>query len=217
MKHLNDIGKSFTLSLFIVLVRTAHQKAVHGAEVESVAWILIPQLAIIGRLSGDAVFSRNPWKTFSSWVLQAVSCFMCWVFFLGLDEFPKPPCGKEMAFFFAKVELRGWYRTFQKVIWLAVSIVNGIGLLCLRSTGEAFCCKCIHSSEDSPQGGVFCKVAKWSIADKFQFIWDAVPLMLMPWRAELKHGRRDSKKQKVEEILLGFSSLSSSYRLRQPS
>lgn len=69
----------------------------------------------------------------------ALQLYALWFVYVGMDAMAHPPCSR-WVFFFAKVDLYGWYRTFLKVMFtlsaVAVAIILYRTLRCFVAVGH---------------------------------------------------------------------------------
>ncbi|KAH7239554.1 hypothetical protein BKA59DRAFT_484663 [Fusarium tricinctum] len=79
--------------------------------------------------------------------------YAIWFWFVGLDSLPHTAC-TEWAFFFAKVNVRGWFRTFNKVslgLGMVCSTCGLCVLFVLRARAFLFIKKAIRHLRGTPQ------------------------------------------------------------------
>ncbi|KAI1395246.1 hypothetical protein F4819DRAFT_202782 [Hypoxylon fuscum] len=116
-KAINSSTIAFILANFIVLVRQSASRTIFAPEAYLLFFLLVPQLVlnIVGtNLWGGAIDTRGAIAV----LLWGAFCYyFSWFWWLGLDLLPLSGCDDEYGFFFTRVSLRGWFRTFNKVIW----------------------------------------------------------------------------------------------------
>jgi predicted histidine transporter YuiF (NhaC family) len=111
------------LSIIIVVLKQSVNRSVMGVEVAFISWIISTTLMSV---------STSKLDKFYVCVYVAIGCmysvYMAWFYYHGLDLLPKSTCADEYEFFFSKVSLWHWYRTFNKVIFTIVCLLSALGL-----------------------------------------------------------------------------------------
>ncbi|KAI0382807.1 hypothetical protein F5Y04DRAFT_279582 [Hypomontagnella monticulosa] len=126
-KAINSSTIAFILANFIVLVRETTSRTLRAPEACLLFFLLVPQLAV-NVISTDVINGSINLRGVVAILLWAAFVFYFnWFWWVGLDVLPMSGCEDEYGFFFTKVSLRGWFRTFNKVIWILADI--GIGVV----------------------------------------------------------------------------------------
>ncbi|RGP72655.1 hypothetical protein FLONG3_6663 [Fusarium longipes] len=119
--HSSTIG--LLLAVFIALLRETIQGSLFAPEVATVMWLfsllLFASLRTLNKTmpqNGNKV-TAGAFLTFRLHMLLVFAYigYATWFWFTGLDTLPHTDC-TEWAFFFAKVNVRGWFRTMNKVL-----------------------------------------------------------------------------------------------------
>lgn len=55
-----------------------------------------------------------------------IQTFDIWFWYDGIDKLPRSTCPDDYGFFFARVSLYGWFRTFWKVISVLTAVLAGL-------------------------------------------------------------------------------------------
>ena len=124
---------AFVLATFAVLLRDTIRNTLKVSEIAIVAWLLSFQVArMVPLILGIERYGMNPINQtllylFSSLTL-AGNCYFVWFWNVGLDSMPRTAC-EEYAFVFVRVDLRGGFRTFNKVWFNFFTAVQCLGLL----------------------------------------------------------------------------------------
>ncbi|KAK3358162.1 hypothetical protein B0T25DRAFT_580084 [Lasiosphaeria hispida] len=122
---------AYCAATFIAIAREAGLGTVHASEVYIVASLLGPQF----RPASQATL-RGVRPAVMQAVMIAANIFIGWFWFHGLDALPRVPCDDEWGFFFAKISLRGGFRTFSKVLWVVLTAdAFFVGFIQLLSLG----------------------------------------------------------------------------------
>jgi hypothetical protein len=110
---LAQTASTVTLATFAVLVRQTIRREITAAEVTIIYWLISPQI-----FCGILLIIRNAkqWRTgiFSILIWTAMRWWYIYFWFTGMDRLPKR-CETQYYFFFAKLDIFGWVRTFMKV------------------------------------------------------------------------------------------------------
>ncbi|KAI0122241.1 hypothetical protein F4814DRAFT_408044 [Daldinia grandis] len=126
---------TFVLANFIVLVKESASKTLFAPEAYLLFLLLVPQL-MVNIINIDIPNEHtNPHGTVAL-LLWGLFCFyFSWFWWVGLDVLPMSGCEDEFGFFFTKVSLRGWFRTFNKVLWAMsdIALVITISLTAIRA------------------------------------------------------------------------------------
>jgi hypothetical protein len=123
-KYLQGSILVFITANFIVLAREAGARSLRASEVFILMWELVP---LFGPATQFGVV--NAQQLVMNLPLGAFTFFMEWFWFVGIDTLPLTRCDDEWGFFFARVSLRGGFRTFSKVIWTLTCITSGMAML----------------------------------------------------------------------------------------
>ena len=129
---------AFVMATFVVLLRDTILKTLYAQEVALVTWLLIFQVGrlvpLIAGVERYGVNLMNQGLLFLFSVLSmAIHGYFVWFWNVGLDAMPRTTCD-EYAFAFARVDLRGGFRTFNKVWFNFFTGVMGLILI-----GKSFC------------------------------------------------------------------------------
>jgi len=120
----------FTFATFIALLYVTSSNALselYAAEV----WT-IHSLCVGGIWSSLSISGSTIGNLIKMALLEAVNFYTIWMIFIGFDKMAHPPCSRA-AFFFAKVDMYHWYRTYLKVQYTITCIVTGILFLVFLS------------------------------------------------------------------------------------
>ncbi|KAB5554460.1 hypothetical protein GE09DRAFT_128712 [Coniochaeta sp. 2T2.1] len=120
----------FLLAIFIALIRETVAKTLHATEVALVAWLIIYQvIGVSSTLTKHLTVSSAVRMVLAFFIFPPFVGYMVWYWYVGIDTLPEGACG-EYGFFWTKVNVRGWYRTLNKVIWtMAIAIVSIWGII----------------------------------------------------------------------------------------
>ncbi|KAI2626758.1 hypothetical protein GGR54DRAFT_485040 [Hypoxylon sp. NC1633] len=130
-KAINSSTIAFILANFIVLVRESSKETLKAPEAYLLFFLLVPQLTV-NAIGSDLWRGSPDPRGFIAVLLWGAFCgYYTWFWWIGLDVIPIAGCGEEYGFFFTKVSLRGWFRTFNKAIWVISDIALGVLILSL--------------------------------------------------------------------------------------
>lgn len=119
----------FLLAIFIALIRESVARTLHATEVALVGWLIMFQIMGVGStLTRNLTVTSALRMTLGFLALPAYISYYVWFWFVGIDSVPQGTCD-EYSFFWAKVNIRGWYRTVNKAIWtfgLVVVFILGV-------------------------------------------------------------------------------------------
>ncbi|KAK0745829.1 hypothetical protein B0T18DRAFT_410248 [Schizothecium vesticola] len=121
--HSSAIG--LLLAIIVALLRETIRGTLLAPEVSVVMWLFSLQLFASFKTARKSALLTLRLHQF---LILAFIGYATWFWFKGLDILPQTAC-TEWAFFFAKVELRGWFRTLSKVIWGMVCGFTGLIIL----------------------------------------------------------------------------------------
>jgi len=132
--HSSTIG--LLLAILVALLRETIRGSLFAPEVAVVMWLFTLQLvASVGTVrktvpSGDKRVLAVEWITLRLHVvlILALIGYQAWFWFVGLDSLPRTAC-TEWTFFFTKVDVRGWSRTLDKIVWGMVCSACGLYIL----------------------------------------------------------------------------------------
>ncbi|KAI2636493.1 hypothetical protein GGS26DRAFT_497439 [Hypomontagnella submonticulosa] len=128
-KAINSSTIAFILANFIVLVRETTSRTLRAPEAYLLFFLLAPQLAV-NIIGTDVIKGSINLRGVVAILLWAAFVFYFnWFWWVGLDVLPMSGCEDEYGFFFTKVSLRGWFRTFNKVIWTVADVGFGVVIL----------------------------------------------------------------------------------------
>ncbi|KAI4865269.1 hypothetical protein F4820DRAFT_469917 [Hypoxylon rubiginosum] len=124
---INTSTIAFILANFVVLIQQSSLRELYAPEAYLLFYLLVPQLVV-------NVFGTNlqaiDYRGVIAILLWGAFCFYySWFWWVGLDVLKRSTCEDEFGFFFTKVSLRGWFRTFNKVIWTFANIAFGVTVL----------------------------------------------------------------------------------------
>ncbi|KAI0180806.1 hypothetical protein GGR52DRAFT_5982 [Hypoxylon sp. FL1284] len=135
---------AFILSNFIVLAQQSVTRALLAPEAYLLFYLLAPQLAV-NVLGTDFHAATISYIGFVTMLLWGAFCFyFSWFWWVGLDVLNRSGCEDEFGFFFTRVSLRGWFRTFNKVVWTMANISYGISFLRLLASYACWLLRVIH-------------------------------------------------------------------------
>jgi len=121
-KVLQTTTLAFVFANWCVLANRSVGRTILSSKFLAMCLLLTPQMAPAQRVA--LVSFRDVATALLSFL---IACLEMWFAYQGLDVLPRSPCGREYGFFFAQVDLRGWYRTVLKVfgcIFLVITIGN---------------------------------------------------------------------------------------------
>lgn len=138
--HSSTIG--LLLAVLVALLRETIRGSLFAPEVSVVLWLFSLQLFASLRTvrktvpDGENIVSAAAFLTFRLHLLLVFAYigYATWFWFVGLDTLPHTAC-TEWAFFFARVDVRGWFRTMSKVILGMVCSVGGLYVLFVLGAG----------------------------------------------------------------------------------
>ncbi|KAI0844951.1 hypothetical protein F5Y00DRAFT_273435 [Daldinia vernicosa] len=108
---------AFVLANFIVLVKESASRTLFAPEAYLLFLLLVPQL-MVNIINLDISRKHiNPRSAITLLLWGSFCFYFSWFWWVGLDVLPASGCEDEFGFFFTKVSLRGWFRTFNKVLW----------------------------------------------------------------------------------------------------
>jgi len=126
--YLHSSAIALLLATFVVLVRETIMGSLPAPEVAVVMWLFSIQMFAAGRTLKDAVGTAAVADQARSMihlvVLFSFLGYATWFWFAGLDTLPRTACD-EYGFFFSKVDLRGWFRTVNKVVFCIMLVPAG--------------------------------------------------------------------------------------------
>ncbi|KAI9821374.1 MAG: hypothetical protein M1832_003380 [Thelocarpon impressellum] len=141
---LRGVNTGFTLSNFAGLLyitinpTNSRPEGLYAIEV----WIVI-SFCLGGAFSGASTggdddvpptFANYRASTIGGLISTALSAavifYTIWFLYIGMDTMLAPPCSRT-AFFFAKVDLYHWFRTFLKVVFTISAAMTGLFLVAL--------------------------------------------------------------------------------------
>jgi len=138
----------YAVAILIVVFRNSISGSIHGLEVPIIQFLVLIQLSAV--LPTVWVVSVVGWFIYLA--LAANSAYFVWYWFRGLDFLPKSACVDEYAWFFAKVSLYHWYRTFNKVF--ACFTIVGV-ITQIFGIGGAVGAEVVDEEEQNGPGNVF--------------------------------------------------------------
>lgn len=113
----------FLLAIFIALIRESVARTLHATEVALVGWLIVFQIMGIGSTMTRNLTVTSALRMMLGFLaLPAYISYYVWFWFVGIDSVPQGTCD-EYSFFWAKVNIRGWYRTVNKAIWTFALVV----------------------------------------------------------------------------------------------
>ncbi|KAM0339572.1 hypothetical protein ACHAPU_010872 [Fusarium lateritium] len=155
--HSSTVG--LLLAVFIALLRETIRGSLLAPEVSVILWLFVLQLFASLRTvvktvpDGEKKVTAAAFLTFRLHLLLVFAYigYATWFWFVGLDMLPHTGC-KEWAFFFARVNVRGWYRTLNKVTFGMLCSVGGLYVLFVLGTlAFVFIKKIIRHLKGTPQ------------------------------------------------------------------
>jgi len=168
--NLHSSTIALLLAILVALLRETIRGSLLAPEVSVVLWLFSLQLFASVRTMRKAVPDVHGKKRVSSAALLTLRLhyllvfafigYGTWFYFAGLDTLPHTAC-TEWAFFFAKVDVRGWYRTLNKVFWGMFCSVCGLyalialGFWAFALLGELYFCRLHHASPDHAKRNLF--------------------------------------------------------------
>ncbi|KAI8966310.1 hypothetical protein F5Y11DRAFT_310018, partial [Daldinia sp. FL1419] len=131
---------TFILANFVVLVRESTTRTLFAPEAYLLFFLLAPQLVV--NIVGTDLPVVDLQSSIAVLLWGSFCFYFTWFWWLGLDVLPTSNCEDEFGFFFAKVSLRGWFRTLNKVLWTISDIAFGAAILATAGqTLVLFLCK----------------------------------------------------------------------------
>jgi hypothetical protein len=125
-KYLQAMTLVYVSANLIAVMRETALHTVRACEIFIMMWVLLPQFQPALKVG---LLNIPEFLIYA--VLMAFSIFMDWFYFRGIDGLPLPPGCQDYGFFFAKINLRGWFRTGSQVIWTLMAIIFGLSFLLL--------------------------------------------------------------------------------------
>lgn len=130
---LHSSAMGLLLAILVALVRETIMGSLRAPEVAVIMWLFSIQVVASSRTTKKFLpVAGQPVPTESLVRLRVQYAFVfafvgyaTWFWFRGLDTLPRTAC-VEYGFFFAKVDVRGWFRTLNKVVWGIVCGVFGL-------------------------------------------------------------------------------------------
>lgn len=125
------------LAILVALVRETIMGSLHAPEVAVIMWLFAVQIVASGQtfVKSTSVMRATmgiPPPTadlarirIHLSVVFAYVGYATWFWFAGLDTLPRTPC-EEYGFFFTKVDIRGWFRTVNKVVYSLICVFTGL-------------------------------------------------------------------------------------------
>jgi len=134
------------LAIFVALVRETIMGSLRAPEVAVVLWLFVSQFAGSVRALKRSGFPSSAAGRARSYLHFAILCsylgYATWFWFAGLDTLPRTACD-EYAFFFTKVDVRGWFRTLAKVafvfFWVPLGLFIGYTIFLWSCSGVSRC------------------------------------------------------------------------------
>jgi hypothetical protein len=134
--HLHSSTIGLLLAVLVALLRETIRGSLFAPEVSVILWLFSLQLFASFRMVKNSIprgrqnVSVVALLTFRLHLLLVFAYigYATWFWFMGLDSLPHTAC-TEWAFFFASVNVRGWYRTLNKVIFGMLSSIGGLYVL----------------------------------------------------------------------------------------
>jgi len=101
----------YAVAILIVVFRNSASGNIYALEIPIIQLLVLVQLSAV--LPTVWVISIVGWFIYMA--LAANSAYFVWYWFRGLDKLTRSGCPDEYAWFFAKVSLYHWFRTFNQV------------------------------------------------------------------------------------------------------
>ncbi|KAM0228983.1 hypothetical protein ACHAP5_011792 [Fusarium lateritium] len=122
--HLHSSTIGLLLAVLVALLRETIRGSLFAPEVSVILWLFSLQLFASFRTVKKSVPSEGQKVTAAALLtlrlhillVFAYIGYATWFWFVGLDRLPHTTC-TEWAFFFTRVNVRGWFRTLNKVIF----------------------------------------------------------------------------------------------------
>ncbi|KAM0266912.1 hypothetical protein ACHAPA_006481 [Fusarium lateritium] len=130
--HLHSSTIGLLLAVLVALLRETIRGSLFAPEVSVIIWLFSLQLFASFRTVKKSMPSEGQRVTGAALLtlrlhillVFAYIGYATWFWFVGLDRLPHTAC-TEWAFFFARVKVRGWYRTVNKFFSKALRYLNG--------------------------------------------------------------------------------------------
>lgn len=116
--YLQSSSFIFLFAIFIALVRETANRTLRTPEAAMINWLILYQIiGVVATVSGPMSTSTILRLCMVWFVVPAQIGYNFWFWWVGLDVLPGPEPGcKEFGYFFTKVNIRGWFRTLNKVM-----------------------------------------------------------------------------------------------------
>ncbi|XXG96430.1 hypothetical protein Hte_002713 [Hypoxylon texense] len=136
--NINTATIAFILANFVVLIQQTVRRELYAPEAYLLFYLLVPQLVV--NVFGTNLRSIDYRGVIAIMLWGAFAFYYSWFWWVGLDTMKRSTCEDEFGFFFTRVSLRGWFRTFNKVIWTIANIAFGVMILVIFT--QALCGFC---------------------------------------------------------------------------
>ncbi|KAM0314825.1 hypothetical protein ACHAPQ_011729 [Fusarium lateritium] len=131
--HLHSSTIGLLLAVLVALLRETIRGSLFAPEVSVILWLFSLQLFASFRTVKKSVPSEGQKVTAAALLtlrlhillVFAYIGYATWFWFVGLDRLPHTTC-TEWAFFFTRVNVRGWFRTLNKVIFGMICSACGL-------------------------------------------------------------------------------------------
>ncbi|KAM0209041.1 hypothetical protein ACHAQD_011355 [Fusarium lateritium] len=131
--HLHSSTIGLLLAVLVALLRETIRGSLFAPQVSVIIWLFSLQLFASFRTVKKSMPSEGQKVTGAALltlrlhilVVFAFIGYATWFWFVGLDRLPHTAC-TEWAFFFARVKVRGWYRTVNKVLFGMICSICGL-------------------------------------------------------------------------------------------
>ncbi|KNB17825.1 hypothetical protein FOXG_16026 [Fusarium oxysporum f. sp. lycopersici 4287] len=112
---------AYALSVFVILVRETVRRTLYAVEVSIVIYLVVPYLSMV---TVDRRWRKdNPvGYRFALGLFVGFECYLVWFLFAGMDKLHRVSCADDYIFFFARVNLFGWFRTLLKVMTVPLGV-----------------------------------------------------------------------------------------------
>jgi hypothetical protein len=133
--YLQSSAFVFLFAIFIALMRETANRTLRVPEAALINWMIIYQMMGVVTISSSAVSPGALIRmTLVIVIFLGYMGYNGWFWWSGIEVLPRaaPGC-VEYGYFFAKVNVRGWFHTFSKVMWTIAVVILFINCLVFGS------------------------------------------------------------------------------------
>ena len=139
---LSNTNLSLFISSWVIILKVSISREARAVELGIFPVLIGSAYAAVAILLKNWNTPKFLWG--STLTTLGTASYWLWFFWSGLDVLPTSGCSRDYAFFFAKVDLYGWYRTLLKVAFIIqLAVYTLFGMLTYPTTQKL---KCLISS-----------------------------------------------------------------------